>query len=344
MKVAVFSTKAYDREFLDAANAAAQANHELIYFDAKLDPRTVPLVEGCDAVCAFVNDNLGAETMKLLAAHGIRFVVLRSTGFNNVDMHAASAHGIKVARVTVYSPFSVAEHAVGLIMMLNRKLYRAYNRVRDDNFALDGLLGFDLHGRTVGVVGTGKIGVIFAQIMHGFGCQLLGYDPYPNPHFETIGAARYVELPELFENADIISLHVPLFPETYHLVDSDAIAQMKPGVMLINTSRGGLIDTRAAIDGIKSGKIGYLGIDVYEQEDDLFFEDLSDTVIQDEDFQLLQSFPNVVITAHQAFFTRDALEDITSTTIENLSDFEQGRPCAHEINPPAKVATAASAK
>lgn len=341
MKVAVFSTKSYDREFLDAANASTQSPHELVYFEAKLEPRTATLAFGTEAVCAFVNDDLGAETLQVLAAQGVRYIALRCTGFNNVDLNVASELGIKVARVTAYSPFSVAEHAAGLILMLNRKLYRAYNRVRDDNFALDGLLGFDLHGRTVGVIGTGKIGVILAQIMHGFGCTLLGYDPYPTPKFEAIGASRYVELCELFENSDIISLHVPLFPETHHIINADAIDQMKPGVMLINTSRGGLIDTRSVIDGIKSGKIGYLGIDVYEQEDDLFFQDLSDTVIQDEAFQLLQSFPNVVITAHQAFFTRNALEDITGTTIANLTDFEAERECPNEVKP-KKVPAATS--
>lgn len=343
MKVAVFSTKSYDREFLSAANAAAGGEHELVFFDARLEPKTALLSAGFSAICGFVNDDMGAETLELLAHQGIRFVVLRSTGFNNVDLDTAAKLGIKVARVTTYSPFSVAEHAVGLILMLNRKLYRAYNRVRDDNFSLDGLLGFDLHGRTVGVVGTGKIGLIFAQIMHGFGCQLLGYDPYPNPRFEAIGAARYVQLPELLENADIISLHLPLFPETHYIINAETIDQMKPGVMLINTSRGGLINTRAVIEGIKSGKIGYLGIDVYEQEDSLFFEDLSDTVIQDDDFQLLQSFSNVVITAHQGFFTRNALEDITRTTIANLSDFEQGRPCPNEIQPPKNLPVSAFA-
>ncbi len=342
MKVAVFSAKAYDREFLNAANIALQGNHELIYFDARLEPKTAPLAAECPAICVFVNDDLGAETLAILAKQGVRFVVLRSTGFNNIDLKAAAELGIKVARVKTYSPFSVAEHAVGLILMLNRKLYRAYNRVRDDNFSLEGLLGFDLHGRTVGVIGTGKIGLIFAQIMHGFGCQLLGYDPYPNPNFEAIGASRYVQLSELFENADIISLHVPLLPETYHLIDANAIGQMKPGVMLINTSRGALIDTRAAIEGIKTGRIGYLGIDVYEQEDELFFQDLSNTVIQDDTFQLLQSFPNVVITAHQAFFTQNALEDISRTTIKNLTDFEQGHPCPNEVKQPEKVSAMAS--
>ncbi len=342
MRVAVFSTKSYDREFLDAANATAQANHELVYFDTRLNPKTASLAADFPAVCAFVNDDVGTETLKILAAQGTRFIALRSTGFNNVDLKTAAELGIKVARVTVYSPFSVAEHAVGLVLMLNRRLYRAYNRVRDDNFSLEGLLGFDLHGSTVGIIGTGKIGIIFAQIMQGFGCHLLGYDVYPNPKFEAIANARYVELPELFAKADIISLHCPLTPETYHLIDANAIAQMKPGMMLINTSRGGLIDTTAVIEGIKSGKIGHLGIDVYEQENELFFRDLSDTVIQDDAFQLLQSFSNVVITAHQAFFTRNALTDISTTTISNITDFEQGHPLKNEISYQPLVSTATS--
>jgi D-lactate dehydrogenase len=332
MKVAVFSTKSYDREFLDAANAAAQANHEFVYFDTRLSPKTASLAVDCPAVCAFVNDDVGAETLEVLVDQGTRFIALRSTGFNNVDLKTAAELGIKVARVTVYSPFSVAEHAVGLVLMLNRRLYRAYNRVRDDNFSLEGLLGFDLHGSTVGIIGTGKIGMIFAQIMQGFGCHLLGYDAFPNPKFEAIGDARYVQLPELFTKADIISLHCPLTPETYHLIDASAIAQMKPGMMLINTSRGGLIDTKAVIEGIKSGKIGHLGIDVYEQEDELFFRDLSDTVIQDDAFQLLQSFSNVVITAHQGFFTRNALNDISTTTVSNITEFEQGHSLKNEIS------------
>jgi D-lactate dehydrogenase len=330
MKVAVFNTRRYDRQFLKAANS--EGKHELIYFETGLQPKTALLADGCPAVCAFVNDNLGAETLQLLAAQGVRFVALRCTGFNNVDLQTAADLGIQVARVTVYSPYSVAEFAVGLILMLNRKLYRAYNRVRDDNFSLEGLMGFDLHGRTVGIVGTGKIGRILGQILHGFGCHLLGYDPYPHPDFEAIGDARYVSAEELLANSDIISLHCPLTPENYHIVNQETIAKMKPGTMLINTSRGKLIDTKAAIDGIKSGQIGYLGIDVYEEEESLFFEDLSDTVIQDDTFQLLQSFPNVIVTGHQAFFTSDAISQICETTIANLSDFEAGRPCSNLLD------------
>lgn len=330
MRIAVFNTRRYDRQFLDEANA--KYNHELMYFEPRLDHTTAPLAAGFPAVCIFVNDTADAKTLETLASNGTKYLLLRCTGFNQVDLQAAAEVGIKVARVTSYSPYSVAEHAVGLALMLNRKLYRAYNRVRDDNFALDGLMGFDLHGRTVGVIGTGKIGMIFAQIMRGFGCQILGYDAFPNPNFAAIGATRYVELPELFENADIISLHCPLLPSTHHIINSSAVDHMKPGVMLINTSRGALIDTKAVIEGIKSGKIGYLGIDVYEQEDELFFEDLSDTVIQDEVFQLLQSFSNVVITAHQAFFTRDAITTISDTTLFNANCFEQGRPCPNELH------------
>ncbi|PZV26502.1 MAG: hydroxyacid dehydrogenase [Snowella sp.] len=331
MKVAVFSTKAYDRQFLDLENRESQANHELVYFEARLEPKTASLATGFEAVCVFVNDDLGTETLEILAKDGTKLIALRCTGFNNVNLESAAKLGIKVVRVTTYSPYSVAEHAVGLILMLNRKLYRAYNRVRDDNFSLDGLLGFDLRDRTVGVIGTGKIGQIFAQIMAGFGCHLLGYDAYPNENFEKMGNAKYVSLEELWQRSDIISLHCPLLPETKNLINQEAISQMKQGVMLINTSRGKLVDTKAVIEGIKTGKIGYVGIDVYEEEEHLFFEDLSDTIIQDDTFQLLQSFSNVVITAHQAFFTENALKDISHTTIANLTDFEQGKPLQNEV-------------
>ncbi|MDJ0577504.1 MAG: 2-hydroxyacid dehydrogenase [Xenococcaceae cyanobacterium MO_234.B1] len=341
MKVAVFSTEPYDRKFLDAANNSAKVGHEFIYFETRLEPKTASLADGCQAVCAFVNDDLGRETLKILADLGTQFIALRCTGFNNVDTSAAAELGIKVARVTVYSPYSVAEFALGMIQMLNRKLYKAYNRTRDDNFSLNGLMGFDLHGRTVGIIGTGKIGTILAQIVHGFGCHLLGYNPSPNPKFEAIGDARYVELPELLANSDIISLHCPLTEDNYHLINEQTIAQMKPGVMLINTSRGPLIDTKAVIKGIKSGQIGNIGIDVYEQEGDIFFKDLSDTIIQDDTFQLLQSFPNVLITSHQAYFTEDAMNDITTTTVANISDFEQGNPLKNEVKPPEKVAAPA---
>ena len=331
MKVAVFSTEPYDRKFLDAANNNAKAGHELVYFDTRLEPNTASLAHGCQAVCVFVNDDLGSKTLKILSDLGIKFVALRCTGFNNVDLCVAGELGIKIARVTVYSPYSVAEFATGMIQILNRKIHKSYNRTRDDNFSLNGLMGFDLHGRTVGIVGTGKIGIILAKILNGFGCHLLGYDLYPNPKFEAIGDTRYVELSELLATSDIISLHCPLTEDNYHLINEQTIAQMKQGVMLINTSRGKLIDTKAVIGGIKSGTIGYLGIDVYEQEDDIFFQDLSDTIIQDDTFQLLQSFPNVLITSHQAYFTKNAMNDITTTTIASITDFEQGNPLQNEI-------------
>jgi D-lactate dehydrogenase len=331
MKVAVFNSHYYAREFYDQANRAANNPHELIYFETPLNSQTVILAEGYEAVSIFVNDQAGSDVLAVLARRGTKLIALRCAGYNNVDLKAAAELGIKVVRVPAYSPYAVAEHAVGLILMLNRKLHKAYNRVRDDNFTLDGLLGFDLYGCTVGVIGTGKIGLILAKILNGFGCHLLGYDAYPNDAFTELGDARYVELPELFAQSDIISLHCPLLPETHYIINREAIAQMKTGVMLINTSRGQLIDTEAAIEGIKSKKIGYFGLDVYEQEDELFFADWSQDIIQDDTFQLLQSFPNVVITAHQGFFTRNALSAIAKTTIANLSEFERGDPLHNEI-------------
>ncbi|MGF1600459.1 MAG: 2-hydroxyacid dehydrogenase [Thermosynechococcaceae cyanobacterium] len=326
MRIAVFSSKPYDRTFLEAANS----HHELVFFEPRLTAATVPLATGFPCVCVFINDQLQAETLQQLADQGTHLIALRSAGFNNVDLAAASELNLTVVRVPAYSPYAVAEHAVGLILMLNRKLHRAYNRVREDNFALEGLLGFDLHGATVGVVGTGKIGLCFAQIMKGFGCRLLAYDVYQNPECLAVGV-EYLSLNELLSASDIVSLHCPLVPETHHLINAEVIEQLKTGMMLINTSRGGLIDTDAVIKGIKSSQIGYLGIDVYEQEEDLFFEDLSDTIIQDDTFQLLQSFPNVVITAHQAFFTKEALINIAETTLKNISDIEAGRPCLNKI-------------
>ncbi|MFN9175478.1 MAG: 2-hydroxyacid dehydrogenase, partial [Synechocystis sp.] len=264
-------------------------------------------------------------------AKGVKLIALRSAGFNHLDLQTAGELGLQIVRVPAYSPYSVAEHTVGLMLMLNRRLYRAYNRVRDDNFTLDGLLGFDFHGSTVGIVGTGKIGLCLARIMAGFGCRLLGYDRYPNPEFTALPQASYVDLTTLWNQSDIISLHCPLHADTHHLINSTAIAQMKDGVMWINTSRGGLVNTAAVIEGIKQGKIGYLGLDVYEQEDELFFEDWSDDIIDDDEFQLLQSFPNVVITAHQAFFTRNALTSIAETTLGNIHEFQQGLALSHAV-------------
>jgi len=330
MKVSVFSTKPYDRAFLDAANAAAGSPHEIQYFGAHLDAGTAVLANGSGAVCPFVNDKVDRQVLSCLTQLGVRLIALRGAGFNNVDLAAAETLGIRVARVPAYSPYAIAEHAAALILALNRKIHRAYARVREGNFSLDGLLGFDLHGRTVGIIGTGRIGMGLARIMAGFGCQVLASDPVESEEMTMLGG-QYVPLDELLTSSDIITLHCPLTPETRHLIDARAIGRMRRGVMLINTSRGAVIETRAAIDGLKSGAIGYLGLDVYEEEGDLFFEDLSQQVIQDDVFARLLTFPNVLITGHQAFFTEEAMRAIAATTIENISAFEaKGKP-VHEV-------------
>jgi D-lactate dehydrogenase len=328
MKVAVFSSKPYDRQFLEAANDPY--GHELHFLEPRLTADTASLAAGYPAICAFVNDQLDAKVLELLNRSGTRLVALRSAGFNHVDLAAAEDYGIKVVRVPAYSPYAVAEHTVGLILALTRKIHRAYNRVREGNFALDGLLGFDLHGRTIGIIGTGQIGAVVARIMHGFGCQVLAYDPYPNPDLEGSGL-QYVPLEQLLAQSDIVSLHCPLTPDTYHLINSQSLRQMKHGAMLINTSRGALLDTAAIILALKSGKVRYLGLDVYEEEEDLFFEDLSDRVLQDDVFARLLTFPNVIITGHQAFFTRNALQAIAETTLGNISAFEKGQPLENEV-------------
>jgi len=330
MKVAVFSARSYDREFLGAASRAVAPAQELTFFEPHLVEDTAPLARGHQAVCAFVNDRLNRPVLEVLAAEGVRLVALRSAGFNHVDLQAARELGLPVARVPSYSPAAVAEHAVALILCLNRKIHKAYARVREGNFALEGLLGFDLFGRTFGIVGAGKIGLAAARIMAGFGCRLLASDPQANPAFERLGG-RYVELAHLLASADIVSLHCPLNPSTHHLIDSAAIARMKPGVMLINTSRGAVVDTSALIAALKSGKIGSVGLDVYEEEADLFFEDLSDKVIGDDVFARLLTFPNVLITGHQAFFTREAMEAIATTTLENIAAFERDGAPLHPL-------------
>lgn len=319
MKVAVFSTKPYDRRFLEAAGE--RHDHELTFFETRLTSETAGIAKGFDAVCVFVNDQLDSEALRELSRSGVTAIALRCAGFNNVDLDTAKELGIRIVRVPAYSPHAVAEHAVGLVLALNRHLPRAYNRVRDGNFALDGLLGFDLHGRTVGVVGTGQIGAVFAQIMAGFGCRLLGYDQRENADCLQLGM-EYVDLDRLLGESDILSLHCPLTPETHHLIDSAAIEKMKPGVMILNTSRGGVIDTKAVIAGLKSGKVGHLGIDVYEEEADVFFEDQSDHAIPDDTLARLLTFPNVLVTGHQAFFTHEALTCIAETTLANLSELE----------------------
>lgn len=328
MKVAVFSTKSYDRKFLEAANA--DCGHELVFFEPRLTCETILLAAGFPVVCVFVNDQLDAKILSQLASQGTKLIALRSAGFSHVDLSKAHELGLIVVCVPAYSPYAVAEHAVGMMLTLNRKIHRAYNRVREGNFSLEGLLGFDMHGKTVGIVGTGKIGAITAQILNAFSCHLLAYDQASNPNCQRLGV-QYVALPELLTAADILSLHCPLSPETYHLINAETISLMKTGVMLINTSRGALIDTKAVIYGLKSGKIGYLGLDVYEQEGDLFFEDFSNTVIQDDLFERLLTFPNVLITGHQAFFTNEALKSIAETTLANISDFEQGQPCLNRV-------------
>jgi D-lactate dehydrogenase len=327
MRVTVFSAKPYDRRFLEAANQAAR--HELTFLEERLNLHTALLGYGAPAVCLFVNDVCDGPVLERLASQDCRLIALRAAGFNNVDLKRAGELGLRVVRVPAYSPYAVAEHALAMILALNRKIHRAYNRVREGNFSLDGLLGFDVHGKTAGIVGTGKIGLILARTLAAMGCRVLAYDLYPQPAFEELGA--YVPLAELFAACDIISLHCPLTPETHHLIDAAAISQMKPGVMLINTSRGGLIDTKAVIAGLKDCKIGYLGLDVYEQEADLFFENLSETIIQDDYFQRLLTFPNVLITGHQAYFTDTALRNIAETTIENISVFERGEPLMNEV-------------
>jgi D-lactate dehydrogenase len=330
VKVAVYSTKSYDEEYLAAAND--HHGHDLLFLEARLLPYTVPLAAGCQGVCVFVNDVLDREVLELLAATDIRLVALRSAGFNHVDLRAAAELGITVVRVPAYSPHAVAEHAVGLILALNRHIHRAHNRVREGNFSLTGLLGFDLRNRTVGVVGTGLVGAAFARIMIGFGCAVIAHDPRPNPECAEMGV-EYVPMATLLARSDIVALHCPLTPETYHLIDADAVARMKDGAMLINTSRGALVDTAAVIEGLKSGKIGHLGLDVYEEESDLFFEDLSDRVITDDVFSRLLTFPNVLVTGHQAFFTEEALASIAATTMENITAIERGEGEANVVGP-----------
>lgn len=319
MKTAVFSTKSYDKEYLDKANS--KLLHELVYFDLPLNETTVQLAEGYDAVCVFVNDVLSPKVIESLHKKGIKLIALRCAGFNNLDIKTASLYNITALRVPAYSPTSVAEHAVALILTLNRKTHKAYNRVREGNFSIERLSGFEMSGKTVGIIGTGKIGSAFARIMTGFGCQVIAYDKRPQIALQDIGV-QYCSLNELFKKSDIISLHCPLTPETNHIINKQSITLMKKGVMLINTSRGKLVDTDAIINGLKKAQIGYLGIDVYEQEENLFFKDLSEMIIRDDKISRLMTFPNVLVTAHQAFFTDVALTQISETTIQNLTDFE----------------------
>ena len=324
----MFSAKRYDVDSFEAANHAGR--HAIQYHEVRLDLATVPLAAGCTAVCAFVNDDLGGPVLAALAAVGVEVVALRCAGFNHVDLAAAAALGVRVVRVPAYSPNAVAEHTLALILALNRRIPRAYNRVRDGNFSLDGLLGFDLAGKTAGVVGTGKIGALVARLLWHLRCDVLAYDPYPDAGLVELGV-RYVELDEIWPASDLISLNCPLTAHTRHLVDDAVIARVKPGVMLVNTGRGALIDTAAVIDGLKCGAIGSLAVDVYEEEGPLFFEDRSDEIIADDVFARLLMFPNVLVTAHQAFLTHEALAAIAETTLANLDDVAAGRAPPNEV-------------
>lgn len=320
--VAVFDAKRYDERSFTGLETPDLG---FSFFEPRLSRQTAALAAGHPVVCAFVNDDLSADVLRALAGHGVGLVALRCAGFNNVDVEAAAELGIGVVRVPAYSPHAVAEHAAALLLALNRKTHRAYNRVREGNFSLAGLEGVDLHGRTAGVVGAGKIGRCFVEIMRGFGMEVLVYDAYPDPEYAARVGARYCALDELLARSDVVSLHAPLTPETYHLIDAARVARMKRGVMLINTSRGGLVDARALIDGLKSGHIGAAGLDVYEEESEYFFEDRSDRVITDDLLARLMTFNNVLITSHQAFLTAEALGNIASTTVENIREWLAGK-------------------
>ncbi len=322
MRLLVFGTHAYEKDvFLKHADPQ---KHDLVFLEARLSAGTLPLVRDADAVCIFVNDKVDAEVIAGLHERGVRLILLRCAGFNQVDLKAADRHGMTIARVPEYSPYAVAEHTLALMLSLNRRLHRAWLRTREFNFNLGGLMGFDFHGKTVGVVGFGRIGQCVARMMNGLGCRVLVSDPVADPD----PAYTFTSFDELIRATDVITLHCPLTPTTHHLIDADAFAAMKQGVMLINTSRGGLVDTVAAIQALKTGKLGYLGLDVYEEEADLFFQDLSDRVIPDDVFARLMTFPNVLITAHQAFFTAEAMDRIATTTLTNLDGFAD-----NSINP-----------
>jgi D-lactate dehydrogenase len=329
MDIAVFDTHRFDRAALEQANA--RFGHRLTFFEPRLTAETASLAQGFSAVCSFVNDRLDRRALEVLAGAGIRLIALRSAGYNHVDLAAAKELGLPVVRVPEYSPYAVAEHAVALMLSLNRKTHRAYARVREGNFALDGLIGFDLHGKTFGVIGFGKIGRVVSAIMRGFGAEVLVFDIALDEAQASALGARPATLPELYRASDIVSLHAPLTPATRHLINREAFAAMKRGVMLINTSRGALIDSRALIDALKSGHVGAAGLDVYEEEEGVFFQDLSEQVLQDDTLARLMTFPNVLITAHQGFLTHEALANIAETTLGNVVAFERGEPLKNEV-------------
>ena len=330
MKIAVYSTKNYDRKYLELANR--QYGFELEFFDFMLSERTVKMAEGSDAVCIFVNDDASRGVLEHLADIGVKTIALRCAGFNNVDLQAAQEFGIQVVRVPAYSPEAVAEHAVALMLSLNRRIHRAYQRTRDANFSLEGLIGFNMHGKTVGVIGTGKIGISTMRILKGFNMNILAFDPFKNPEAEALGA-KYVELDELYAQSHVITLHCPLTPENHHLLNKEAFDKMRDGVMIINTSRGGLVDSSAAIEALKQQKIGALGMDVYENERDLFFEDKSNDVILDDVFRRLSACHNVLFTGHQAFLTAEALTNISDVTLSNIRQIRQGENCPNQVLP-----------
>ncbi len=329
MKIAFFDAHGFEKAIFEKANQ--DFHHDISFFEARLTAKTANLATGYPCVCAFVNDNLNDKTLESLAAGGTRLIALRSAGFNHVDLTAAHRLGLKVVRVPEYSPHAVAEHAVALILTLNRKIHRAYNRVREGNFSLDGLVGFDLKAKTVGVIGTGRIGSVLAKIMRGFECEVIAYDLVQNPELIELGV-RYLSLEELLKKSDIISLHVPLTPQTRYLINEKALSLTKSKVMLINTSRGALIETRALIQALKSGHVGQAGLDVYEEEEGLFFTDLSDQILQDDQLARLLTFPNVLLTSHQAFLTEEALAKIALVTLQNILDFKNGKNLLNEVH------------
>lgn len=328
MKIACFSTKSYDREGFN--RFLPDSGHTFSYFEAKLDLQTVSLAEGHEAICSFVNDHIDELIIKKLKRLGIKLIALRCAGYNQVNLKAAAEHGIKIVRVPAYSPEAVAEHAFALILTLARKTHKAYNRVRENNFSLEGLTGVNIHGKTVGVIGTGAIGRAFCRIAKGFGCTILAYDVFENEEMKQMGV-KYLPLNEVLSSSHIISLHCPLTPETHHLINADTISKMQNGLALINTSRGALVETKAVIKALKNGKIGFLGIDVYEQEENIFFKNLSEEIMQDEQIARLMTFPNVLVTGHQAFLTKEALEQISKTTLSNISAFEKGEALVNEV-------------
>ena len=328
-RIVFFGAKSYDRESFDKVNE--KFGFELKYFKAHPTLDNVSLTQGATAVCVFVNDPVNADIVRAMADHGVKLIALRCAGYNNVDLQAAAEVGIRVVRVPAYSPHAIAEYALALMLAADRHIPRAVTRTRDGNFSLQGLLGFDLYGKTLGVIGTGKIAKVLVRMLSGFGMTILGYDPYPDEEFALVNAMQYVSLDELFQRSDIITLHCPLTPETRYVINAENIAKMKDGVMIVNTGRGQLIDTNALIEGLKSRKVGSAALDVYEEEGNYFYEDTSDAVIVDDTLARLLSFNNVYVTSHQAFFTREALHNIANTTLRNVKDFVEGKSLINEV-------------